>query len=494
MSKTFNMVGGGGAGGGIRLQAISITAPPNKTLYMTGEAFDPTGMVVTASYSNGAALIATGYAVEPAGPLPEGLEAVTVRYTEGGISAVAVQRLTVRTSWLFGFDINNADSNPATRVSYPDDVENAGFAAAKMDFGSDTFSYGGWPSTPGEKFMPRPCMLRFDGTAAYYLDPDDYTKKEDGTPSDVANISFDGNAMMEWPQIFTKRWESGGMYHFRCSNFPLDSEYECWCSYDINNQEIQHFYTPIFTGTRDSSGRMRSISGMASTVNTTAQQEAEAAKLNGPDIWYTEVMADLLLIQDLLVMLFKNTNLQAAAGNGRTEASGAAETGTMNAKGLFWGANDKTSGVKTFGMEHMWGNIQRRTAGWMYTGSAQLIKLTRGNKDGSTVSDYNVAGDGYISVPNSKISGENYISGMKTMAYGRLPIATSGSSTTYEADKIHPGSSVCYALCGGDWLTREEAGPFFTHFTFPAWSSAAYIGAALSCKPLAAIQTQQEVE
>lgn len=81
--------------GGIELQSIAITAPPARTSYLAGEAFDPTGMVVTATYSNGATLAATGYAVEPSGPLADGVTAVTVRYTEGGRSAAATQPITV---------------------------------------------------------------------------------------------------------------------------------------------------------------------------------------------------------------------------------------------------------------------------------------------------------------------------------------------------------------------------------------------------------------
>lgn len=94
MGKSYNMVGGG-AGGGIKLQSISITAPPAKVSYLAGERFDPTGMVVTAAYSNGATLAATGYTVEPSGPLEDGMEAVTVRYTEGGVSAAASVAITV---------------------------------------------------------------------------------------------------------------------------------------------------------------------------------------------------------------------------------------------------------------------------------------------------------------------------------------------------------------------------------------------------------------
>ncbi len=94
MGTAYNMTGGG-AGGGIKLQSIAITAPPAKTSYLAGEVFDPAGMVVTAAYSNGATLAATGYAVEPSGPLADGVEAVTVRYTEGGRSAAATQPITV---------------------------------------------------------------------------------------------------------------------------------------------------------------------------------------------------------------------------------------------------------------------------------------------------------------------------------------------------------------------------------------------------------------
>ena len=92
----------------------------------------------------------------------------------------------------------------------------------------------------------------------------------------------------------------------------------------------------------------------------------------------------------------------------------------MNNKGMFWGSNDQTSGVKVFGMENVWGNLWRRTAGWMFINSVQKVKLTRGTHDGSTASDYNTDGSGYISVANSGISGSSggYISGLLTADYG----------------------------------------------------------------------------
>lgn len=89
----FNMVGG--AGGGIKLESIAITTPPENITYLPGEVFDPAGMVVTASYSNGATLTATGWTYSPSGALPEGTSEVEIIYTEAGMTKTAVQAITV---------------------------------------------------------------------------------------------------------------------------------------------------------------------------------------------------------------------------------------------------------------------------------------------------------------------------------------------------------------------------------------------------------------
>ncbi len=390
--------------------------------------------------------------------------------------------------YLYGYDINLSDSNPATRVSYPSDVDNSSYTAAKMNFGG-SFSYGGWTSTPGEKFMPRPCMLKYDGTVGYYLNPNDYSKKADGSASDVANVNYGGNAMMEWPKIYTKRWTENGVYHFRCSDIKMDNGYECWCNYDKNNKEIDHFYTPIYFGSKDSSERMRSISGQANWVTTGgAQAEIAAATKNGANSWYTEVLADRLLIQDLLVMISKNTDSQAAFGYGVVSTSAAIAPGQGNAKGMFWGSNDKTSVVKVFGMENWWGNLWRRTAGWILNNGVQKVKLTRGTKDGTTANDYNLDGAGYLSPSGTTISGSSggYIKSMKAELYGRLPFDLNGSSSTYEPDSMwFNASDVRYAFVGGYYDDDLAAGSFCVLLGTDASASHSGVGAALSCKPLA---------
>lgn len=419
-----------------------------------------------------------------------GTAKITVKVAEGtnykAASDTTVSVTATFREYLYGFDLTIADSNPATRVTYPSDVENSGFAKAVMNFGG-AFSYGSWPSTPGEKFMPRPCMLRFNGTVDYYLNPNDYTKKADGTTSDVANMNYGGNAMMEWPKIYVKRWESNGVYHFRCSDMKVDSDYECWSNYDKNNKEIPHFYTPIFFGSKDGSNRLRSISGQSNFVSNTAQTEVTYAKNNGADIWYTEVLSDRELVNDLLTMMFKSTDLQATAGYGVCSASAAIAPGSMNTKGLFWGAGDKTSGVKVFGMENWWGNIFRRIAGWCISGGTQKVKLTRGTKDGTTVGDYNFDGNGYKTISGVNLTRSGYISKMKTESFGRFPMEANGSTTTFEADQVWADSgNGYYAFVGGYWNYGLNCGPFCALLYNAPSGTGTHIGAALSCKPLAA--------
>lgn len=388
--------------------------------------------------------------------------------------------------YLFGYDLAVATTSPSGRVTYPSDVDNAGFTPAAMNFSSGVFNYGSWNIEPGTKFMPRPCMLTYAGVVDHYLNPNDYTKKTDGSASSVANTSFGGNAMMEWPKIWVKRWEENGVYHFRCSDIQIDEDYECWSNYDRLNNQIDHFYTPIFFGS-NVSNKMRSISGQSNLVSQNASTEITYAKANGDD-WYTEVLADRLLIQDLLVMMAKSTDGQTAYGSGVSNASAAIGQGTMNTKGMFWGSNNATSGVKVFGMENLWGNLWRRTAGWINANGTQKVKLTRGTHDGSTATDYNTDGSGYLTVPGATPSGTSggYIKTMKTMPYGRIPYDASGSATTYEADGLwFSNSQSNYAFVGGNWSNGLLCGPFSAFLYFPASYSTTYFGAALSCKPLA---------
>ena len=78
------------------LSSIAITTPPTKTTYEPGELFDPTGMVVTATYSDASTddvTVSCTYSPDVALTLSD--DEITVSYTEGGVTKTATQAITV---------------------------------------------------------------------------------------------------------------------------------------------------------------------------------------------------------------------------------------------------------------------------------------------------------------------------------------------------------------------------------------------------------------
>ena len=77
------------------LRGITISNPPNKTVYNAKENFDTRGMIVTATYNDGNTEIITNYSVIGGENLTAGTENVVISYTENNITAIAVQAITV---------------------------------------------------------------------------------------------------------------------------------------------------------------------------------------------------------------------------------------------------------------------------------------------------------------------------------------------------------------------------------------------------------------
>ncbi len=392
---------------------------------------------------------------------------------------------------VYGFHVNPNESDSAAAVTYLEDA--VGMTPAAM--GASTFDYGSWENA---FFMPKPCMLKSDGTVDYYLDPNDYTKKVDGTASDIADANYDGNAMMEWGEIWFKfaGGETDGEGYFYVSNVQIDDSYHCWCNYDSEDNITDHFYTAIYNGTGAS--KLRSISGVALTNangngGTTATQEEARAKANNTTTgveWYIDVWSDRLLINALLVLIGKSLNTQAVFGRGLDTGGQTAKeayvTGTLNDKGLFWGDTaNGTSAVKVFGMENWWACCWHRTAGCILVDNALKIKLTYGTADGSTVVGYNQTGSGYIS--NGAIpSTNNYVKAMTYNQYGYMASnVTGGSSSTYYADYFYQSTGTRYLLVGGNAGNGVDAGAFYFRLNYAPSDTIWHIATALSCKPLA---------
>lgn len=409
---------------------------------------------------------------------------------------------------IYGFHIDSTNSDPESCVTYLMDA--VGMTPARMNYSTGSFDYGSWGSA---FFLPKPCMLNFNGTVAYYLDPDDYSKKADGTASDVASLSFGGNAMMEWGQNGKKIWykivpdstpTSASVY---ISDYMADNDYRAWSFINSQGDFIDHFYTPIYDGHLDSSNRMRSISGQAVSSAFTPTEERTYCRNNSSlAIWDTEVYCDIILINLLLVLISKSLDSQTAFGQGATLNGTQTifndyRTGAQNARGLFYGTNSgeasvSANSVKVFGMENWWGVMWRRFAGLVDDHGTLKYKLTRSSVDGSTASDYVISDtsadyNGYLvggTVPQyswSLLKKQRFRKWSYEISEADESVSP-GNMTTYYCDACLTAASnvIGYPIRGGAMAEGLRCGAFAAAIhngPAAAWYS---FGACPSCKPL----------
>lgn len=361
---------------------------------------------------------------------------------------------------IFGYRINEVDPVPSTRVEYLPYCDNYFYDPCVMDFGADQFSWGSWRKA---FFIPRPCALKYDGTVAYYLNPDNFTLKEDGSASDVANSAFGGNFMCEFPSIFVKCWKENNFIYVLFSNAKVDDGFECWATKKSDGTYAKNFYLPMFEGI-NVDGKLRSIgSHTVALASTNAETEATYATANGTG-WNTTLWADEMLMMLLFPLLFKSTDSQGTLGFGAPTSTNGLTSYCDGAltRGLMYGTQTgNAAGVTFLGLHNWWGHRWRRPNGLMNANGNIKVKMTHSQIDGSTVTGFNRSGEGYITtgfVPPA--ANASYISRYMPMGkYGMFPWAVAGSSSTYycdgmwtnngQLDQLIIGGSVNFgAICG----------------------------------------------
>lgn len=410
---------------------------------------------------------------------------------------------------VYGYEVDPTIETPSDKVTYLSKSTNETYTPFKMDLTTGTPNYGSWKDA---FFMPRSCMLRSDGTVAYYLDENDETKKEDGTPSDVGNPDFDGNAMVEfgrdghliWTKIVPTVPKTGNVmgYKIYVSNYKLDSDYHAWAFHDANGKLVPHFYMPKYNSSLID-GKFRSLSGQhpvgkeGQGIGYNATQEMDYAKTNGAG-WFTETKAQVDLVNILLTLMSRSTDSQTAYGYGYVRSSpnheALQDTGYANTKGMFYGNSDYDC-VKVFGMEHWWGNQWRRYAGHMMINGVQKVKLTYGTEDGSTVVGYNITGDGYISLGDATLVNSSqqssYVNGFLKDMYASnkgtlVPVGTlNGTSSTDYCDYCYADNSIiAYARRGGAIFTDTSSGMYCVGLdSDPIRSAYSTLCANITCTP-----------
>ena len=383
----------------------------------------------------------------------------------------------------YGYRIKKSEGSPSARVEYLFDA--VGMTPAHMDFTRDIFDFGDW----GDKWFVtdnKPCMMKSDGTVDYYLNPNNYAQKEDGTASDVANTAYDGNAMSLLPQVWVHRYEDSDWQYEIISDVQYDSNYKAYAHTRADGTIADWFAWSIYGGSGTAS-KIRSLSGQALAQSLTAEQEIAGSKANGSN-WYTHSWSQRELIRTLLILMGKSTDTQSVFGYGNCRsaqnASGMLTTGTLDTMGQFFGYSDSTHQVKVFHIEKFWGDQFDRTAGVINSGGKIYVKMT---PEGSGYRISDTTGYTNTGVTLAGTSG-GYISAASCSENGIIPVTISGSGTTFYCDGAwFDNSQLDYLLAGADAsLASDRGGAFAFGVNFAPSHAPWQIGCGLSCEQPAA--------
>ena len=127
---------------------IEVTTKPTKTSYLAGDSFNSAGMVVTASYGTGQAVLATaevsGYSVSPS-ILTDGTTSVTITYSEGGETCTTTLAVTV-THRLSAITVTTKPNK--LTYEYGDTLATAGMIVTASYSDSQTKTVTGYSCSP----------------------------------------------------------------------------------------------------------------------------------------------------------------------------------------------------------------------------------------------------------------------------------------------------------------------------------------------------------
>lgn len=361
---------------------------------------------------------------------------------------------------VYGVRIDTTNSNPETALVYTDDAID--FTPAKGNNGS--FNYGSW-----KKVFPfnqiKPCLYK-NGEVNYYLNPNDYDKKVDGSVADITS-GDDGDVMVEFPKVWWKFETVGNYLDIKYANKQVDSSWKC-LAHQKGNSEFDKVYISAYMG-YSLSGKLRSLSGKIPTTDETISTFRTQAKANGSN--YNQMAYyQLLMLQVLFIIMFKSRDSQTALGRGYVDDnSESTSTGATNTKGLFYGESTGYQQNKFCGIEDFWGNTVYWIDGFF---SDSNINILIGN------TNFNDNGNGYTNYgQGSDVSGfiDTIKGGTET---GFLIETNNGSAKTYYPD--YGGLSAgAFPYFGSYYNDGSSGGAFQLYVNYDATASYWFVGARL---------------
>ena len=352
--------------------------------------------------------------------------------------------------------------------------ENRKLLNVSWDSVNDTYTDTTTPNTISAVHLRmKRCVLNLDGTVNYYLDPNDSTKKADGSSSVLTGA--DGYVMVEIPKFSYKHTIESGVNFWEIV-IGNKAGYTLHPAFIKAGVEVSHRYIGAYdacyldaTDSTYKSGlnlteltvdtandKLASVSGVYPIVGVTRATCRSLAANNGTG-WHQLDFALHSAIQMLYLVEYADFNTQANLGSGNTSGSYLGSSSNQNdsantiaGASNSWG-NASTDGTQPSagarpgtaymsyrGIENWYGNVWTWIDGINPNeGSAGNVHITndyRDFADGTTT--------GYTLLSSSLSTASGYVQNiLNTGAYFLSGDNTGGSSTTYLPDYHYASAS-----------------------------------------------------
>jgi len=361
------------------------------------------------------------------------------------------------------------------------------------------------------------CVVNDAGVVQYYLNPQDYTEKEDGTAANLDGT--DGQVMVEIPKFYTRRTVSGTETTWSISDRPrigftvhpafvkdgVEVDYRYYGAYHASYLDATDSTYKSGLNLNDltssldlSNDKLGSVSGVYPIVGAT-RDECRQLAANRGTVWRQLDFTLWSAVQLLYLVEYQTFYSQDELGGGNTADSYVASSSTQadsphsiagRSNSLGNASTDTTSGADTVtdpptafmsyrGIENFFGNAWQWVDGInVNVGGTGNAHVTNNRADFADDTSSNMT-----LIASSWPTTSDYIVSLQDVDNYFVPLSLSGgSSSTYVTDTATGSSSSNQVVrVGGDADNGAQHGAFSVVANVSSLSSARWVGARLAC-------------
>ena len=357
------------------------------------------------------------------------------------ISSYKKQEEPIVDATIYTIVIDKVNRTYNSRCVYADDCVD--FLASDVDNDTNEFYGNVWL----ERFpfnQIKPCVMK-DGKVIGYLNPNDYSKYEDGSLVEDDFIDI----MVEIPKIYYVIENIDPYIYIHISNKKIDNRYKCY-AHVYDGKEVDKIYIAAYhAAIKNYNGvdTLYSYSNSTPFITDIINNETYSSYLSSKSSGYRFLNFDqIVLLQCLFVLMFRSTGSQFTFSRGyMPQRNGVLQNNGILDTGGMYNADDTSYEVpcKLFGIENIYGNVYTWVEGVSIDTMPDSSEYVLKRRDPYSSVAINKYGNGYDEYKNPSLNGVQNERFWLDDPYGTTELGFLPYSTDY-AGSTYGGSSSRY--------------------------------------------------